>query len=186
MARMTAETGIPVLTTARLRLRGVQEEDVPTLRAIRAHPEVAAWWHPAEPDWPFEDFPGATRWLVELIGASSLGPAGAIVGYVQAYEEDTPEYDVCGLDLFLAASVRRHGLGREVVVAVRDWLVHARGHHLVQIDPAAHNEAAIACYRSCGFVPIGVLPDRERDTDMRGWHDSLLMAYSVPPPGREP
>ena len=60
-------------------------------------------------------------------------------------------------------------------------LVHARGHHLVTIDPAADNEAAIACYRSCGFRPVGVLPRRERDTDMQGWHDTLLMAYSVDP-----
>jgi aminoglycoside 6'-N-acetyltransferase len=50
----------------------------------------------------------------------------------------------------------------------------------VQIDPAASNTAAIACYTACGFRPVGVLPGRERDVDGAGWHDTLLMAYSVP------
>jgi aminoglycoside 6'-N-acetyltransferase len=60
---------------------------------------------------------------------------------------------------------------------VRDWLVDERGHHLVQIDPAAGNAAAIACYAACGFTPVGVLHGRERDVDGAGWHDTLLMSY---------
>jgi len=177
---MPAVAPSPLLTTARTRLRPIEDDDVPSLRAARWHPEVARWWHPAEPGWPFEDG-STTRWAVALAGSSALGPAGAVVGFVQAYEGDEPEYDECGLDLFLAASVHRRGLGAEIVTAVRDWLVHERGHHLVTIDPASDNEAAIACYRSCGFRPVGVLPGRERDTDMQGWHDTLLMAYAVDP-----
>jgi RimJ/RimL family protein N-acetyltransferase len=177
---MPVSVDVPLLTTARTRLRPLEDGDVPTLRAARAHPEVARWWHPAEDAWPFEDDDTA-RWAVALAGSSPLGPAGAVVGFAQAFEGQDVEYDECSLDLFLAASVHRRGLGREVVTVVRDWLVHARGHHLVTIDPAADNEAAIACYRSCGFRPVGVLPRRERDTDMQGWHDTLLMAYSVDP-----
>ncbi len=62
------------------------------------------------------------------------------------------------------------------------WLVRDRGHHLVMIDPAAHNAAAIACYRACGFRDVGVLRGFERDTDGRGWHDTLLMQYAAPTP----
>ncbi len=175
----------PVLVTARTRLRPVEPDDVPTLRAIRAAPAVAAWWHPAEPEWPFESFAGASTWTVEIADAPHLGPARAIVGFVRAYEEDSPDNDVAGIDLFLAASVHRHGLGREVVRTVVAWLVDVQGHHLVQIDPAAHNTAAIDCYQACGFRPVGVLPRYERDTDGTGWHDTLLMAYAVRPRGVE-
>jgi aminoglycoside 6'-N-acetyltransferase len=98
---------------------------------------------------------------------------------VQAYEGDDPDYDEAGIDIVLAASVHRRGLGREVVTMVRDWLVEDRGHHLVTIDPAASNAGAIACYQSCGFAPVGILHGRERNTDGPGWHDTLLMAYSA-------
>ena len=54
-----------------------------------------------------------------------------------------------------------------------------RGHHRVVIDPAASNERAIACYRACGFVPVGVMRRYERDVDGDGWHDGLLMEYVV-------
>ena len=73
--------------------------------------------------------------------------------------------------------MHRHGLGTEVVTTVRDWLVDVRGHHLVQIDPSASNDAAIACYRAAGFRPVGVLHGRERNTTDDGWHDTLLMSY---------
>jgi aminoglycoside 6'-N-acetyltransferase len=131
-------------------------------------------------DWPFDVDDDTTSWVMELHDAAALGPDGAVVGYVQAYEGSDPDYDEAGIDLFVAPSVHRQGLGREVVLAVRDWLVDVRGHHLVQIDPAAHNQAAIACYGACGFQPVGILPGRERDTTGDTWHDTLLMAYAVP------
>lgn len=167
----------PTLHTARLLLRPVAEDDAPTLRAIRRSPEVARWWHASGPGWPLSPEPGVTRLVVELAGAPGIGPEGAIVGLAQAYEGDDPDYAVSGIDLFLAASVHRRGLGREAVTAVRDWLVRDRGHHRVTLDPAAANTAAIACYQACGFEPVGVLRRYERDTDGIGWHDGLLMEY---------
>lgn len=167
----------PVLVSARTRLRPVAPDDVAALCAIRATPAVARWWHPPGGGWPLDVSPGVRRWTVEIAHAPDLGAVGAVVGLVEAHEGDDPEYDECGIDLFLAPSVHRHGLGTEVVTMVRDWLVDERGHHLVQIDPAAGNDAAIACYRACGFTPVGVLHGRERDTDGAGWHDTLLMSY---------
>ncbi len=168
----------PLITTERTRLRALQADDGVTVRALRASPAVAQWWHPVDDAWPFDNDDDTTSWVVELNGATALGPDGAMVGYVQAYEGEDPDYDEAGIDLFLAASVHRQGLGREVVTAVRDWLVEDRGHHVVTIDPAAHNEAAIRCYRACGFQPVGVIPLRERDTSGPGWHDTLLLAYT--------
>ncbi len=167
----------PTLRTARLLLRPVAEDDAPTLRAIRRSTEVARWWHAPDAPWPLEDEPDVTSFVVELAGAADVGPDGAVIGFAQAYEGDDPDYAVAGIDVFLAASVHRRGLGQEVVTAVRDWLVRDRGHHRVTIDPAAANTAAIACYRACGFEPVGLLRRYERDADGTGWHDGLLMEY---------
>jgi aminoglycoside 6'-N-acetyltransferase len=167
----------PTLVSARTRLRPVDPNDAPTLRAIVGTPAVARWWHTPDDDFPVDVDDGTTRWVIEIAHAPELGPPGAVVGMVQAYEGDDPDYDESGIDLFLAPSVHRHGLGSEVVTMVRDWLVEDRGHHLVQIDPAASNAAAIACYTACGFRPVGILHGRERDTEGSGWHDTLLMAF---------
>ncbi len=167
----------PVLVSARTRLRPVAPDDAATLRAIRATTAVAQWWHPPDDGFPLEHEADTWRWTVEIAHAPELGAAGAVIGLAQAYENPDPDYDESGIDLFLTPSVHRRGLGTEVVTTVRDWLVDVRGHHLVTIDPAHANEGAIACYRACGFRPVGVLHGRERDTDGVGWHDTLLMEY---------
>jgi aminoglycoside 6'-N-acetyltransferase len=168
----------PVLVSARTRLRPLVPDDAATLRSIVESPAVARWWHAPDDGFPFDHEEGTVRWAVEIAHAPEIGPAGALVGMVQAYEGDDPDYDESGIDIFLAPSVHRRGLGAEVVTMVRDWLVEDRGHHLVTIDPASSNAGAIACYQACGFAPVGILHGRERNTDGTGWHDTLLMAYS--------
>jgi len=167
----------PVLVSARTRLRPVHSDDTTTLRSILAAPAVAAWWHEPDDGFPFDHEADTVRWTIEIAHAPELGAAGSVIGFAQVYEDTDPDYDDCGIDLFLAPSVHRRGLGTEVVTMLRDWLVDVRGHHLVTIDPASHNEGAIACYRACGFRPVGVLHGFERNTDGSGWHDTLLMEY---------
>jgi aminoglycoside 6'-N-acetyltransferase len=167
-----------VLRTARLVLRPATEDDSATLRAIRRSPEVARWWHPPGTGWPGDALTATTsRLAVELSGARTIGPDGAVIGLVEVDEGDDPDYATAGIDLVLAGSVHRRGLGREVVTAVTRWLIDVRGHHRVTIDPAVANTAAIACYRACAYVPVGVLHRYERDTDGAGWHDNLLMEH---------
>jgi len=48
------------------------------------------------------------------------------------------------------------------------------GHHRLVIDPAAHNVAAIRCYRKVGFRPVGVMRRYWRDPSGE-WRDGLLM-----------
>ena len=129
-------------------------------------------------DFPFDVDADTVRWAVELAHAPDIGPVGAVVGLVQAYEGDDPDYDEAGIDM----SSRRRCTGGASARRWSRWCVTGsssdRGHHLVTIDPAASNAGAIACYRACGFQPVGVLHGRERNTDGTGWHDTLLMAYS--------
>lgn len=166
-----------VLRTARLVLRPVVEDDSATLRAIRRSPEVARWWHAPGAGWPVTVDLSLMLFAIELSGARTIGPDGAVIGLVQVDEGDDPDYAAAGIDLFLAGSVHRRGLGREVVTAVTRWLVDVCGHHRVTIDPAVANTAAIGCYRACGYVPVGIMHRYERDTDGMGWHDNLLMEY---------
>ena len=69
-----------------------------------------------------------------------------IAGMVQFSEEPDPKYRSASLDLFVRTSHQRRGLGSEALRLVIDYLTRERGHHRLVIDPAADNEAAIACY----------------------------------------
>ena len=156
------------LRGSRIVLSTVVPVHVPTLRQILHTPEVHRRWgdEAASPLWPFDD-PSATRFAVLL--------DGAVRGMVQYGEENEPRYRHASIDIFLDPAVHREGLGREAVSLMAHYLVEARGHHRLVIDPAADNEPAIGCYAAVGFRPVGILRRYEQDPDGEGWHDGLLM-----------
>jgi aminoglycoside 6'-N-acetyltransferase len=168
-----------VLRTPRTALRSVVDDDAASLQAIRRTPEVARWWHAPHVGWPVSDFdePTLSRFAIELRGAPEIGPDGALIGMVEAYEGDDPDYEIATIDILLAGSVHRLGLGREVITEVTRWLVEDRHHRRVTMDPAEANTAAIRCNRACGYRTVGVLHQYERDASGDGWHDNLLMEY---------
>ena len=100
---------------------------------------------------------------------------GAIVGLIQYGEEETPAYRHASIDIFLDPAVHGQGIGRDAIWTLAHHLIHERGHHRIVIDPAVDNEAAVRCYASVGFRPVGVMRRYERDADGSGWHDGLLM-----------
>ena len=153
-----------------MQLLPVQPQDVSRLIEIRQSPSVYRWWGSAEAqDWPFDESGTEVR---------SIWLADRIVGFVQCYDNNEERYRHAGIDLFLEESAQGQGLGRETIALVLGHLL-SQGHHRVVIDPAADNDQAIACYRACGFVPVGVMRRYERDNDGNGWHDGLLMEYVV-------
>jgi len=156
------------LVGAAVRLRPVVADDVAELVRIRREPEVYRRWGNVddEPDWPFDDD--------EAVPFANL-VEDRVVGMVQYSEENTPQYRHASIDLFLDPAVHSRGLGRDAVRTVASYLVRGRGHHRLVIDPAADNEAAIRCYASVGFRPVGRMRSYERDADGLGWHDGLLM-----------
>ena len=151
----------------RVTLRPLAAADTARLREIRSHPGVLRWWGPLEPAFPASDEPDATRFAVEH--------DGALAGMIQYAEEEEPAYRHAGIDLFLDPAIHGRGLGLDAVLTLAIHLVRDRGHHRLTIDPAADNEAAIACYSAAGFRSVGVMRDYERDHDGTGWHDGLLM-----------
>ncbi|MFJ5709439.1 GNAT family N-acetyltransferase [Streptomyces sp. NPDC093105] len=151
-------------------LRPSVPEDVPALAAVRATPEVRARWRggddlSGEVAEDLED--PATRCL-------TIRHQGRIVGMIQWYAEEEPDYRHAGIDLFLDPSVHGRGLGTDAVRTLARHLVDELGFHRLVIDPAADNAAAIRCYEKAGFRPVGVMRQYERGADGT-WHDGLLM-----------
>ena len=156
-----------------MRLTPLAASDAEALRAIRADPRVAEWWDELEPDFPMDDEPESTRFTIHH--------DGEIAGMVQFAEEEEPKYRHASIDIFVAPEHQGQGVGTEAVRLVVDHLLGERGHHRITIDPATANAAAVACYSKAGFTPVGVLRLSERDSDGRGWHDSLMMELVIEP-----
>lgn len=156
------------LVGRRVTLLPVIAEHIEELLRIRRTPEVQARWgmDPEAPDWPFDE-PGTVPFIVLL--------DDAIVGLVQYGEEETPAYRHASIDIFLDPAVHGQGIGRDAIWTLAHHLIHGRGHHRIVIDPAVDNAAAVRCYASVGFKPVGVMRRYERDADAGGWHDGLLM-----------
>ena len=135
-----------------------------------AAPEVARWWAMDGREEIAEEVlhreePGLTVLVIEV--------DGEVVGVIQSYEEADEDYRSAGLDISIHP--RWHGTG-VAIDALRTLAQHLfdQGHHRLTIDPAAHNERAIAAYAKVGFRPVGVMRQYERGPDGT-WHDGLLM-----------
>ena len=160
---------VPVLSGDRVLLRAMTEDDVARVAKMNAVPEVARWWPPREPDYIGAKLTRADLacWVVEL--------DRELVGFVQAYEENNPEFRHAGLDLFLHPKAQGRGLGQDVVRTVCRHLIEDRGHHRIVIDPAEANSRAIRCYEAVGFRRVGVLRRYWWDHAEQSWADGLLL-----------
>lgn len=159
-----------VLRGASVVLRPTVPEDVAPLAAIRATPEVRARWSggddlEAEVAADLEN--SETRCF-------TVHHRGRVIGMIQWYAEEDPDYRHAGIDLFLDPTVHGGGLGTDAVRTLARHLVDDHGHHRLVIDPAADNSGAIRCYEKVGFRPVGVMRQYERGPDGT-WHDGLLM-----------
>lgn len=155
---------------ALVHLRPALRDDVPALVRIRETPEVYAHWrgggdlHAAVEEDLAED--GVHPYVIEL--------RGALVGWIQWQAEDDPDYRHASIDVYLDPAVRGRGIGPDAVATLAQHLFTHHGHHRIEIDPAAHNDAAIRAYEKVGFRAVGITRRSERGPDGT-WHDGLLM-----------
>lgn len=164
MTRMT------VLSGSTVTLRPTTSDDVAVLAGIRATPEVHRRWRG-------EDLLAeiAADLADEDLHLFTVATAiGEVIGLVQYSEESDPDYRHATMDIFLDPRVHGRGFGVDSVRTLARYLVDELGHHRLTIDPAADNEAAIACYGKVGFRPVGVMRQYER-TPEGSWADGLLM-----------
>jgi aminoglycoside 6'-N-acetyltransferase len=156
-------------------LREVEARDAGVLRDIHATPEVSMWWGQPDRRFPFDDDPGSTR--------LAILSDDVVVGLVEFAEETEPDHRYASVDVFVDPRRHRQGIGADAVATVVRHLVDDRGHHRVTMDPAVDNLAAVACYESLGFRPVGVMESAWRDAASGRWRDGLLMELVFEPNG---
>ena len=149
-------------------LRPVDDADLPMLARILREPSVARWWS-GDPEMSARDLLAVEDGLGFVIVADE-----AVVGAIQFAEENEPDYRHASLDLFLDTAHQGQGLGSDALRTMAHYLLDARGHHRLTIDPAVANERAIRAYERVGFRRVGVMRQYERGVD-GSWHDGLLM-----------
>jgi aminoglycoside 6'-N-acetyltransferase len=158
------------LDGSRVHLRPATPDDAATFERILREATVHPWWQAADPAADAAELTGRDDevivWAIEV--------DGAVVGIIQAAEETDPRYRHGSIDIVMAGSAQGRGLGSDAVRTVARWLIEARGHHRITIDPAVSNGRAIAAYAKVGFRPVGVMRRYEGDLD-GSWHDGLLM-----------
>jgi aminoglycoside 6'-N-acetyltransferase len=150
----------------RLTLRPLAPGDEEELRRIHWTPEVRHWWDEPDAGFPWDELE-STRLTIVV--------DGRIAGMIQYAEETEPKYRHAAIDLFVDPALHGQGVGTEAVRRVVRLLIDELGHHRITIDPATDNIAAVRSYTKVGFKPVGVMRQHERDSDGKGWHDSLLM-----------
>jgi len=154
----------------RVFLRPSTDDDVERIAGILATPEVARWWGSIDAEQVRSEMVG--RFEDELTYAIVVD--GEVVGLIQRWEESEPQYRHAGIDISIHPDWHGQGIGTDAVRTLARHLFDDLGHHRVTIDPAAHNAAAIACYRKVGFRDVGIMRQYERAPDGT-WHDGLLM-----------
>ena len=151
----------------RLVLRPLTEADRARAREILATPEVARWW--GDPEQETESI-----YLVEAgFSCYTIEFDGLVVGIIQSFEEQDPQYRRAGIDIAVHPEFHGRGLGTDALRTLARHLLD-QGQHRLTIDPAAANEAAIRVYEKLGFRRVGVMRQYEREADGT-WHDGLLM-----------
>jgi aminoglycoside 6'-N-acetyltransferase len=155
---------------ARVHLRPATREDIPALVRIRETPEVYAYWRGGD------DLRAAVEadFAEDGIHPYVIEHGGAVVGWIQWQAEEDPDYRHASIDIYLDPARRGQGLGPDAVATIAHHLFTEHGHHRIEIDPAADNDAAIRAYAKVGFRPVGITRRSERGADGT-WHDGLLM-----------
>jgi aminoglycoside 6'-N-acetyltransferase len=164
------DADVDVIDGRAVRLRPAVRDDIPILARIRATPEVYARWRGGDDLVAAveEDFaePDMAAYAIEL--------DGAVIGWIQWQAEEEPDYRHASIDIYLDPAHHGRGLGSDAVRTLAHHLFTVHGHHRIEIDPAADNEAAIRAYTKVGFRPVGITRRSERGPDGT-WHDALLM-----------
>lgn len=169
---IAAPAGLPVLETARLRLRPLEAADAEALHPTLSDPASMTWWsHPpmeslAETRAHLERNAAAPDWRSWVFTPRGGGPA---IGFVAVGEKRN---GACELGYLIAREHRGSGLAREAVSAVLDQLFATEGRRRVFADTDPDNMASRTLLERLGFTLEGHLR-AEWETHI-GVRDSLI------------
>src|SRR5688572_23769628 len=105
-------------------LRPIEPRDREPLKAIRDEPEVIRFWGEQTAEWPGDD-DSVEEWVIER--------DGALIGFVQFYEEPDEDYRHADVDILLTTRVHEQGLGTDAMRAICRHLIDDRGHHRITL-----------------------------------------------------
>ncbi|MBB3039707.1 GNAT family N-acetyltransferase [Hoyosella altamirensis] len=159
----------PTLHGPRVKLVPTEPAHHSRLRELHSIPSIRRWWRMPSPSWPndVDGFP------------YTIFVGDHIVGFIQWYAEDDPDYRHAGIDVFIDPEEHGNHYGRESIQVLCAHLVDTHRFHRIIIDPEATNEQAIRSYIKVGFRPIGVMRQYSRGED-GVWRNGLLMDLLAP------
>ena len=104
--------------------------------------------------WPFDEAERVERFRGTLrdgrVHCIVAERKGSIVGQITLFPSD----DIAEFGMFVDAGERSRGLGRRLLDA-GELLARERGFPSLELEVYAHNDAAMALYRSAGFKEFG-------------------------------
>jgi aminoglycoside 6'-N-acetyltransferase len=137
----------------RVTLRPTRPQDAERLWKIVNEPGIAATWWPHTLSEAREHFvaeEGSThRFVIET--------CGDVVGLIQYQEETDPDYRHAAIDIFVATSRQRRGIGTQALRLLAAHLFDL-GHHRLTIDPqrtTSRPSAPTSAWGSGGSVSCG-------------------------------
>ncbi len=165
-----AAADLPTLHGDTVRLRPTAAADAPRLVEILAHPVVSRWWG----EWDLDRVRSELIAPDDQTAVFAVETDGEVIGLIQYFEEDDPEYRSAAIDISLHPDWHHRGLGADALRTLARHLFTDRGHHRLTIDPTATNQPAIRSYERVGFRTVGVMRQYWRSPDGT-WLDGLLM-----------
>ncbi|MFA5566065.1 MAG: GNAT family protein [Acidimicrobiia bacterium] len=161
-----------MLSGNQLILRPLQVADAQALTAILNTPDVAIWWEGYDYDRVLDEI--VAEGDGESFGIFTEDQPEVLLGMIQYYEQDDPDYLHAGIDIFVDPARYGHGIGQRAILLLVKHLIDDLGHHRIIIDPAVNNERAIAVFQKVGFREVGVMRRYERRAD-GNWGDNVLL-----------
>ncbi|MFJ3233088.1 GNAT family N-acetyltransferase [Streptomyces sp. NPDC086787] len=151
------------ISTERLVLRPLDEDDVPALAAMMNDEQVGAWTHVPQPF--TED--GARHWITSWAPAERTAGHGLdlavtefltqrLVGIIQLTKTN---WDIRSTELsyIVAPWARGEGYASEAALATAQWLFHDQKFERVELRTAADNTASQQVAQKIGCISEGVL-----------------------------
>ncbi|MUV89393.1 GNAT family N-acetyltransferase [Halapricum sp. CBA1109] len=145
------------LTTDRLALRTVEEEDLPVLREYANDPVIrrrVTGGRPRNLEGQREQFEGMYDDVGDGVGLLACLD-GEAVGYVRLFHVDMAARHAT-VEYWVRPAERRSGYGTEMVASVLTYAVEELRLHRVRARTAATNTASRRLLESLGFVHEGV------------------------------
>lgn len=168
------------LSTERLVLRPLDEDDVPALTEMMNDEQVAAW---TDVPRPFTE-DDARRWITEHAPAERTAGRGLdlavtefltqrLVGLVRLTKTNW-HIRSTELSYIIAPWARGEGYASEAALATARWLFHDRAFERIELRTAADNTAAQQVAQKIGCISEGVLRNAcivHVRTEDGGWSD---------------